>query len=149
MAFLEWKCTTLYTSDVELLKSPAWFNDNIINFCCDYMQYVLFNDKPYKFVHPGTSFVILHESHDAADLKDTVEGSGINREKSLIFFPVNDSQNLTKPGGSHWSLLVWERKTEMFYVFDSMSVTGNSSAHKLAEKTECKFFWLQQKKISK
>lgn len=133
MALLEWKCTSLYLADIQLLKPPNWFNDNIINFCCDFFQNVLFTEANFKFVHPGTTFIISHEN-DMDDLGDTVEGSGITPQKSHIFFPVNDSRNMTKSGGCHWSLLVFESKSQKFFCLDSMSGGNNASARKLANK---------------
>lgn len=112
MLVLEWKCTNIYASDIELLDPPNWFNDNIINFCCDYLQHITFyGNNSIKFVHPGTCFVIMNE--DEIDiLKDTIESCGINKNKSLIFFPINNS--------SHWNLILYQSKNQKYYIFDSI-----------------------------
>ena len=54
--------STIFTSDVKLVHSPNWFNDAVIAFAYEYLQYNVFKGrKDIKFVAPGTSFIIMHE----------------------------------------------------------------------------------------
>jgi len=127
-----WETTTLYRSDLTLLKPPNWLNDNVINFACDYYEHVVF--KPHqdkmKFVPPGTSFVIKHEN-DPEDLMDTLKGSGI-MGKEVVFFPVSNAA--VGGGGSHWSLLCFVAREGKFYSFDSSSNSNTRSALQLAKQ---------------
>lgn len=40
-------------------------------------------------------------------------------KKDLIFIPVNDCQDISQGGGSHWSLLVYNRKKDRYIYLDS------------------------------
>jgi sentrin-specific protease 8 len=53
--------------------------------------------------------------------------------RDYAFFPVNDSTSYDCPGGSHWSLLVWCRKTKQFFHFDSMNGANFCHASKTAK----------------
>jgi len=74
---------------------------------------------------------------DPDDVADAFSGCGIDPDQTeLVFFPLNDNQNVSKMGGSHWTLLVLDVQRRSFYSFDSMSTskTPSAAAKKLAEK---------------
>lgn len=48
--------------------------------------------------------------------------------KKIIFIPINDNRDISRSGGSHWSLLAWNLKQSCFYYLDSMSNYNLSSA---------------------
>lgn len=39
--------------------------------------------------------------------------------KQLVFIPINNNQNPLSSGGSHWSLVVFNRSDETYYIYDS------------------------------
>ena len=47
---------------------------------------------------------------DASDFSDTLEGCDITSGTELVFFPLNDNANVTKMGGSHWSVRATKAK---------------------------------------
>jgi hypothetical protein len=48
-------------------------------------------------------------------------------ERTLLFFPLNDAPDaLTPNAGTHWSLLVFSRRSERFYHYDSMPGSANA-----------------------
>lgn len=123
-----WKRTNLYQSDIDLLKSPNWMNDNLLNFCCDYMQYIMFSDYTnIKYVYPATSFIIIQED-DIESINDIMVNCGITSDKSIIFFPIVDSHN------THWSLLIFESTKLTFYIIDLIPSNQNQNAKKLISK---------------
>jgi sentrin-specific protease 8 len=132
MTYLQWKSTNLYVADMALLAPPHWFNDNLITFCCDYLQHVTCAGRPFRFVPPGTAFVLLHED-DPQLLKECVEGSGITG-KELVLFPVNNAPKTCEACGTHWSLLVFEARSQRFYAYDSLHTTIPESTRRLAAK---------------
>ena len=70
---------------------------------------------------------------DPTDLDDTIRGA-LLLDKKLLFFPVNNNTSVTKTGGSHWSLLVWDSEHQKFYLFDSFGTTNYTPARRLADK---------------
>jgi Ulp1 family protease len=128
----------MYLHDLLLLNPPNWFNDNIITFCCDYMQHILFHDdKSIKFVYPATSFVLMYEDEDEI-LKDLFQSNGITKDKSLIFFPIIDSEP-NQHSGSHWSFVLFSSMDQKYYVFDSARHHGNEMYARNLIKIAAKF----------
>merc|ERR1712179_197651 len=55
--------------------------------------------------------------------------------KKLIFLPVNDNAS-TQSGGSHWSLLLWDKSLNRFEYYDSIeSCTGSENIARSLSKT--------------
>lgn len=51
-------------------------------------------------------------------------------DKALVFFALNDN-NTASVGGTHWSLIVYSRKEDTFYNYDSMNNFNMTTALKL------------------
>lgn len=132
MAYLEWKSTNLYPDDLALLAPPHWFNDNLITFCCDFLQYVSFAGHPFRFVPPGTALVLLHEE-DPELWMECVRGSGI-LHRALVCLPVNNAPRNCEACGTHWSLLAFEARGRRWYVYDSLHTRLSENARRLAVK---------------
>lgn len=130
--------SNIYAHDLDTLKQGAWLNDAIVAFYMDYLQHSVFSkhSNRFRFLAPTTSFMLMHEQ-DPDDVADAFSGCGIDPDQTgLVFFPLNDNQNVSKMGGSHWTLLVLDVQRRSFYSFDSMSTskTPSAAAKKLAEK---------------
>ena len=114
----------LRESDVALLQSGQWLNDKIISFMFEYYQTEL-----YASDHANNDILFLDA--DVVQLvklmpKEEVEFilSTLNLgAKRFIFLPVNDNQSV-KSGGSHWSLLVWDKSLNCFEHYDSIKNSG-------------------------
>ena len=53
--------------------------------------------------------------------------------KDVIVLAVNNSDDPSKPGGSHWSLLVYTLQARHFYHFDSSSGMNESASRAIAK----------------
>lgn len=109
--------SVLRDSDLDLLRGPHWLNDSLIGFYFEYLQYCIFDGKnEFLFMSPevtqclkGSSGAELSIFLDPLDAQD----------KNFIFLPLNDCEISDRPGGSHWSLLVFSKPELKFYHVDS------------------------------
>ena len=130
--FLSYNDSIIYESDLKLLDTNNWLNDRLIGFVYEYLEKETFNSECnqknyFAFVNPSTvQYLKLCSSLDEAKMcfLDPLELD----KKDIIFLPLNDNQNEESAGGSHWSLLVIDRKKLGCMHFDS---TGSN--HKEAQ----------------
>lgn len=52
----------------------------------------------------------------------------------LVFFPVNDNADHSSTGGTHWSLLVWNRVESEFTMLDSGNRSNERPSLQVAQK---------------
>lgn len=125
----------LYESDVALLEGPHWLNDSVINFCCDYLAEADAGaGGGCVFVYPGTCFILALEEEDD-DFADTLRGSGATAPGCrLAFFPVSDKVEVGVPGGTHWSMLVFDAGARRFFHLDSAGNSNAAAARRLAAR---------------
>ena len=110
--------------DLNLLIEPNWINDNILEFCCEYNEKN--SNSDIMFLRPAMVH-LLTNCNDPETAR--IAAPSLLPQANVIFIPVNDnSQNIV--GGSHWSLLVYSRKTETFYYYDSLNGYNLSSARR-------------------
>uniref|UniRef100_A0A6B2LHV5 Ubiquitin-like protease family profile domain-containing protein n=1 Tax=Arcella intermedia TaxID=1963864 RepID=A0A6B2LHV5_9EUKA len=123
--------TTIYQSDLDLCANPRWLNDRVIAFYFDYLNSQLQESKlKLKFINP--SVVMMINILPTETLKEEFASLDLPAA-DLIFIPINDKTDLeAEIGGSHWSLLVWIKKDEKFYTFDSYSGANNQIARRTA-----------------
>lgn len=123
---LSYENSLLRKSDVYLLDAPNWLNDNIIAFWFEYLENAAFKDYKdmFGFVCPQTVQYLKFVSME--DVKSTIEGLELHK-KQYVFFPVNDCRAQTVPGGTHWSLLVYNAQANVFQHYDSLSSSHNLS----------------------
>ncbi|CAG0884292.1 unnamed protein product [Cyprideis torosa] len=116
-----------------LLRCPdQWLNDRIIGF---YLAYLLRNHtEPTRsgratFLTLDPSVAQLVKLSHPEMAQAVTSDLRIPSDYDLVLVPVNDC---TDPevvlGGSHWSLLVWEKQTNTSYHLDSTESNGNLSA---------------------
>merc|ERR1712232_694378 len=68
---------------------------------------------------------------DTDELKETMRPLKITTRK-LIFMPVNNNRSMSQVGGTHWTLLVYNRSTDEFSLYDSMVSMSGQVAHRIA-----------------
>lgn len=128
---LSYNDVVLRRSDIDILSGPHFLNDRIIEFYFSYLT--LTSCYPYEdilLVPPSIAFWIK-ECPDVASLKDFVEPLHLSRRK-LIIFPINDNDDVSlAEGGSHWSLLAYERNSNKFVHHDSSGGINNSHARRV------------------
>ncbi|XP_077865152.1 sentrin-specific protease 8-like [Saccoglossus kowalevskii] len=148
----------LRKSDINLLEGSRWLNDTVIGFAFEYFEQEQFRDfnEEVCFISPDvTQFIKLSSVSDIGIFLEP-----LNLEsKKLIFLAVNDNESRESAGGSHWTLLVFDRENESFSHYDSagsyysqsVSALSTKLATYVKAKTEVKFVTAdspQQKNIS-
>jgi len=134
MSSLSYHNTCLFESDIELLNDGQWLNDKLIGFMFEYYEYERFSTlaSTVCLVSPEvTQFIKLTQALEEVRV---FLGPLELWRKELIFFAVNNNQSLLTAGGSHWSLLIYERSTSTFHHFDSSGAINDQAANDLAKK---------------
>jgi len=119
-------------SDVQLLEGPHWLNDNLIGFFFEYLHKHRFESTDrIRFMSPEvTQFFKLARGEDLMDCLQPLQ----LEQAELILLAVNDAEDPSIPGGSHWSLLVYSRQALAFYHLDSGGGVNRDDAQRLARK---------------
>ncbi|XP_006013951.1 sentrin-specific protease 8 [Latimeria chalumnae] len=132
---LSYNDSLLRHSDVSLLDPPKWLNDHIIGFTFEYFATDLFQDfcSSVCFIGPEVAqFIKCATSQE--ELAIFLESLDLPHKK-LVFLPVNDNLNQVA-GGTHWSLLVYNRDRGGFGHYDSYSGSNTHHARQIVEKLE-------------
>lgn len=130
---LNYHDTVIRQSDVDILKSNGWLTDSIIGFYLQYLEKEVYANKDFLFISPEVTQCIKSSHHSEIPVfLDPVSA----RQYLVIFFPVNNNENVFSSGGSHWSLLVYFRSDGTFYHFDSSNCVNDLQATKLASKLQ-------------
>src|SRR5437868_1124881 len=87
---LDFHDALLRRSDLNLLSGPYWLNDEIIAFAYEYFQRRKFAGSAEEFGFISPSVVQLIKFSDKSTV-EAVLGPLNLRDKSLIFFPINDN----------------------------------------------------------
>jgi len=117
--------------DLFLLKPGMWLNDQLIGIIFELSEQETFAGLDIAFVGPEvTQFMKVSPS---TELVACLEPLGLSSKKAVMW-AVNNCASLDAPGGSHWSLLVYERKSQTFYHLDSSTGMNNLVAKELAKK---------------
>ncbi|XP_050210181.1 uncharacterized protein LOC126660637 isoform X2 [Mercurialis annua] len=128
---LSYNDVVLRQSDLEILSGRHFLNDRIIEFYFSYLS----SSHPSEDVlllPPSIAFWISN-CPDTECLKDFLKPLKL-ADKKLVIFPVNDNDDVNlAEGGSHWSLLVYDRNSDVFVHHDSFSGTNGRHALRLYE----------------
>jgi len=119
-------------SDLHLLGGPYWLSDRIIGFYFEYLHKVILEDSHrFCFISPEVSQFLKLVNNE--ELNCFVEPLQL-KTKDVILLAVNNAADPSKPGGSHWSLLVYTSQANHFYHFDSSSGMNEGDARILSKK---------------
>lgn len=130
---LSYHNSLLRQSDVELLAAPNWLNDTLIGFYLEYLEHEVFPEWRDQLLFLGPDVCQLARLCEAAELSQLLDQLKLS-ERQLVVAPVSDCEELQSPGGSHWSLLVFERcrrqpkRRGTFWHFDSQPSGGGNRA---------------------
>lgn len=129
--------TVVRESDIDILKSTKWLRDAIIGFYFEYLQHEKYKDNnELLFVSPEVTQCLKETSPLELPLfLDPLDA----KKKQLIFMALNDCVDVTSPGGSHWSLLIYDRPQNTFYHADSFNDSNYAQAKKLAKNLSVYF----------
>ncbi|XP_029201653.2 sentrin-specific protease 8-like isoform X1 [Acropora millepora] len=125
----------LRKSDLSLLREGCWLNDRLIGFMFDYFthnKFKLISDNVLLISPDVTQFLKLGQGLEIGIFVEPLDLPS----RKLVFFAVNDSDSTHSAGGSHWSLLVYERQRNIFHHYDSFSSHNSPAARSLAKKME-------------
>lgn len=114
---LSYNDVVLRRSDLDILSGPNFLNDRIIEFYLSYIS-TCYPSDDISLVSPSIAFWIAN-CPDIESLKDFVAPLNFPIRK-IILFPVNNNNDVSiAEGGSHWSLLAYEREANVFIHHDS------------------------------
>lgn len=130
---LSYNDSLLHESDVQLLESNNWLNDRIIGFTYEYFEQDVYKTDKIAFVNPSTvQFLKLCASLEEAKMC-FLEPLGLD-QKELIFFPINNNRDVNTQGGSHWSLLIFNKSILTFTHLDSCMESNSREALSFYQK---------------
>ncbi|KAI7983771.1 NEDD8-specific protease 1 [Camellia lanceoleosa] len=117
LGFCSYNDDVLRQSALDILSGPYFLNDCIIEFYFSYLPWC-YPSEEILLVLPSIAFWIAN-CPDIESLKDLIEPLNLSSKK-LEIFPVNNNDDVTEAeGGNHWSLLVFERNSNVFVRHDS------------------------------
>ncbi|KAL6847222.1 hypothetical protein ACP4OV_023075 [Aristida adscensionis] len=127
----------IYAADLESLGDGQFVSDGIIKFAFQKLMSKL-HDSAINNVHlidPAISFFICTAKEK--DLTTTLDFLQFS-DRGLHLFAVNNNVNLdSADGGTHWSLLVFDKlslNSQRFTHFDSAGGSNLQFAHRLAQR---------------
>jgi len=121
-------------SDVELLDGPLWLNDRLIGFYFEHIQQSSFgggNDSKVAFLSPEVSQFLKFVSDDEVE---AFVGPLDLQAKEVIATAINNESDPSRPGGSHWSLLIYSSQSRKFFHLDSNQGMNETHARATAQK---------------
>ena len=123
--------TLLRQSDLNIIQTDQWLNDQIIGFFFEFCQTDKFSGSGCIF--PGPEVAQCIKLIAADQLSVSLEPLDLSSH-TAVFLPVNNNRDPCSPGGSHWSLLILDNRDNVFYHFDSSRGGNSSQAKALAGK---------------
>ncbi|KAF6134799.1 hypothetical protein GIB67_002200 [Kingdonia uniflora] len=126
---LSYNDVVLRRSDLSILSGPYFLNDRIIEFYFSYLE-TSYASQDILLVPPSISFWIAN-CPDVESLKDFVVPLKFPDKKVIIFAVNNNNDVNMAEGGTHWSLLAYERNSYVFVHHDSMAGSNRSAAKNL------------------
>jgi len=118
-------------SDLDILNSCQWLNDQIIGFFFEVCQKQKFQGSDLSFVGPEVSQFV--KMVPQSEIGIFLEPLDLSSQKG-IFFAVNSQSDPSQAGGTHWSLLVYVKSSKQFLHFDSCKGSNRHEAKILAKK---------------
>eukprot|EP00090_Calanus_glacialis_P033652 TRINITY_DN55965_c0_g1_i1.p1 TRINITY_DN55965_c0_g1~~TRINITY_DN55965_c0_g1_i1.p1 ORF type:complete len:213 (-),score=56.11 TRINITY_DN55965_c0_g1_i1:36-674(-) len=123
-------------SDLDILGSCQWLNDQIIGFFFEFCQNEKFQKNSFSFVGPEvTQFVKMVQQREIGIFLEPLDLTN----KEAIFLAVNSNSDPGLAGGSHWSLLLFLKQSNQFLHFDSCTGSNNNNEAKVLATKVCKF----------
>lgn len=130
--------------DIESTKEGKWLTDAIIIVMMKIIQEWL-HKKGEKVICLEPSVVHCIRNEGASEDSNVSVEDIINKRRlednEYIILPVNNNDNLESDAGSHWSLLLYRKKSNKFYHFDSIKGANEKYARQitriLAKANKC------------
>ncbi|KAJ5069139.1 sentrin-specific protease 8 [Anaeramoeba ignava] len=129
---LNYYTISLYQEHVDTLTGNYWIEDAIITFYFEYLTHNKIKDDKLLLLNP-TMMMFISFITSKEELEEALKERKLT-EREIICFPITDTQSLEQIGGSHWSLLVFVKKLNTFYYYDSMYTYNFHSAQNFLNK---------------
>ncbi|CBN74639.1 conserved unknown protein [Ectocarpus siliculosus] len=106
---LNYHDAVVYDTDVALFGDGEWLNDNCINWFFRVLEHEVFPGRTdLLFMDPAVVSCMMNQCDDLEEYEDL--GRGLELAiRSMVFVPVNNAAGPFSRG-SHWSLLVCDRR---------------------------------------
>lgn len=127
---LNYRGIVVQRSDLDTLREGCFLTDQIIAFYFTYLSSSFNTKTDTLLVLPSISQLITN-CKDAKSVEEYVESCQMS-SKRLVLFVVNDNEDFVGGGGgTHWSILVYDRTKNLFLHFDSIKGLNTPYAVKL------------------
>ena len=131
---LEYQGANITAKDIKTLENGQWVCDEIISLFLAFMREdQKMKDAKILLVNPSTTY-LLQESTDKNIVNDIKQDLRIN-EKEWVFYPINNNKKSDNVGGTHWSLLLFCRRENVYYHYDPIEGMNKDHARKLILNT--------------
>ncbi|WP_426750275.1 protein-arginine deiminase family protein [Myxococcus sp. Y35] len=107
------------------LNDGAYLDDEVMRLFYHHVRH-RFPRANVQLVDPATSFMILNNVNEveaAAELAALTQN-----DAALVFFPVNNNRDTSSQGGTHWTLMVYDRGQDRFDYYDSLNREPDGAA---------------------
>ncbi|XP_033647577.1 sentrin-specific protease 8-like [Asterias rubens] len=130
---LSYHDSLLRNNDLLLLDGPHWLNDKLIGFAFEYFEYERFKRIADKVAFIGAEVTQCIKLSNDSEVGMFIEPLNLP-QKDYVFMAVNNNQAQMTTGGTHWSLLVYNRPEGKFSHYDSVGSSNQSPAMSLSCK---------------
>ncbi|EJD75879.1 TDP1 protein [Loa loa] len=137
--------TVLYEADLKALENGRWLSDPVISFAFEYLHTRILDETKrdkISFINAAVCQLIkLSTPDEVTELLDELT----LKEKEHVIFVVNDHDDPSRSGGSHWSLLICRRDLQPhFLIIDSAqgTISANQKATDKLIQILAKYFGL-------
>ena len=130
---LSYHDSLIRTYDLELLKPPGWLNDTLIGFMFEYFERDQFSEYCGKVAYVGPSVTQCLKCVSADEVGIFLDPLNLERCQ-YVFFAVNDNASCESTGGSHWSLILYDREIGEFRHYDSANGSNEGAARRLCSQ---------------
>ncbi|KNC85588.1 hypothetical protein SARC_02245 [Sphaeroforma arctica JP610] len=120
MKAVQYGDTVVYVEDLKSLGKHQWLGDRVISFYFEFLQNEVYPEYPaICFVSPVV-VQLIGSLTVPTEVEQFVSAMCLD-ERDLILLPLNNNIDYSMAaGGSHWSLLVFDRREHVFTHYDSM-----------------------------
>lgn len=123
-------------NDIETTKEGRWFNDTIMSCGLQELQSEYRCEEANILLIDPTVTQLIKNYHRKDLIKTVVEDIGIKDSEWTLFIVSNHNNDLMDTaklgtGGSHFSLLVYNKKQNTFFDFDPILLMNGESVNKL------------------
>lgn len=124
----------LRQSDLDELGRSCWLTDSVITFAFEYFSHQQYSVLKHRvaFIGPEvTQFIKCYEHR--AELDVFLEPLKLER-RDYVFLAINDNISVTSAGGTHWSLLLFDRSQALVKHYDSFGDVNRVAAQQVMRK---------------